>query len=67
MPSSPNVFIGDPGFRPVRSWIPDQNHFGNDGVEKLRPQGRSPIEFAQGKNKHVRQNQVRPDAALHKT
>ena len=28
--SSPNVFIGDPGFRSVRSWIPDQNRFGND-------------------------------------
>lgn len=34
--SSPKVSIGDPEFRLVRSWIPDQNRLGNDGVEKLR-------------------------------
>jgi putative endonuclease len=34
-PSSPSVFIGDPLFLPVKSWIPDQNRFGNDGAGAL--------------------------------
>ena len=28
--SPPNVFIGDPCFQTVETWIPDQKRFGND-------------------------------------
>ena len=28
--SSPNSFIGDPWSQTYKSWIPDQNRFGND-------------------------------------